>query len=97
MQVDVQQYYDALLQWVSATKGSFVGPIAPHQFADTGRGIMAQHDLHAGQRILTIPVSLLMDTRSATQSNQLQAALHGLALPDEEVCVSTGATPSQQR
>lgn len=79
----MQQCYEALLQWVRATEGSFVGPIAMHQFPDTGRGIQALQDLHAGQSTLKIPESLLMHAGSAAQI--LQAAQTDDGVSDEEV------------
>lgn len=86
MEADVQDKYNALLEWIRSTDGSsFVGPIAPHQFADTGRGIIALQDLHAGQVTLKISARLLMHTGSAAQSPPLQAALQGLAMSEEQV------------
>ncbi len=52
-----------------------------------GRGIVAEHDLDAGQLILAVPGSLLMSGRSARADPQLSAALR---------CCS-GLTPVQVR
>lgn len=101
----MQRQYKALLQWIHSAEGSFVGPIAPHLFADTGRGVIALQNLHAGmqhafhaqyapislagQQTLTIPERLLMHAGSAARSSVLQAAMQGLSLPDEQACIAT--------